>query len=71
MVIHSDHRNLIWLLEQQHKGMIGRWYLALDTDISYVSGSSQLVAHPLSESSVQGGARRDLGPINRRKILMG
>ena len=50
-VIHSDHRNLIWLLEHQHKGMIGRWYSALtafDLDISYVSGSSQLVADPLS-----------------------
>ena len=50
-IIHSDHRNLIWLLEHQHKGMIGRWYSALaafDLDISYVSGSSQLVADPLS-----------------------
>ena len=50
-VIHSDHRNLIWLMNHQHKGMIGRWYTALsafDLDISYVSGKSQLVADPLS-----------------------
>ena len=50
-VVHSDHRNLIWLLEHQHKGMIGRWYSALaafDLDISYVSGSSQMVVDPLS-----------------------
>ena len=50
-IIHSDHRNLIWLMQHQHKGMIGRWYTALtafDLDISYVSGKSQLVADPLS-----------------------
>ena len=50
-VIHSDHRNLIWLMNHQNKGMIGRWYAALtafDLDISYVSGASQLVADPLS-----------------------
>ena len=50
-VIHSDHRNLIWLMQHQHKGMIGRWYTSLtafDLDISYVSGKSQMVADPLS-----------------------
>ena len=50
-IIHSDHRNLIWLMKHQHKGMIGRWYTALtafDLDISYVSGKSQMVADPLS-----------------------
>ena len=50
-IIHSDHRNLIWLFNHSHKGMIGRWYAALtafDLDISYVSGSSQMVADPLS-----------------------
>ena len=50
-IIHSDHRNLIWLMKHQHKGMIGRWYTSLsafDLDISYVSGKSQLVADPLS-----------------------
>lgn len=50
-VIHSDHRNLIWLMNHQNKGMIGRWYAALtafDLDISYVSVASQLVADPLS-----------------------
>ena len=51
IIIHSDHHNLIWLLNHQHKGMIGRWYTflsAFDLDISYVSGKSQLVADPLS-----------------------
>ena len=50
-IIHSDHRNLIWLMQHQHKGMIGRWYTSLtafDLDISYVSGKSQMVADPLS-----------------------
>ena len=50
-IVHSDHRNLIWLLDHSHKGMIGRWYTSLsafDLDITYVSGKSQLVADPLS-----------------------
>ena len=50
-IIHSDHCNLIWLLNHQHKGMLGRWYTSLsafDLDISYVSGKSQLVVDPLS-----------------------
>ena len=50
-IVHSDHRNLIWLLSHQHKGMIGRWHTSLaafDLDISYVSGKSQMVADPLS-----------------------
>lgn len=61
IIIHSDHRNLIWLLEHQHKGMIEWWYSALaafDLDISYVSGSSQMVADPLSRlfKSVEDGS---------------
>ena len=50
-IVHSDHRNLVWLFKNNHKGMIGRWYtslVAFDLDITYVSGKSQLVADPLS-----------------------
>ena len=50
-IVHSDHRNLIWLFKHSHKGMIGRWYASLsafDLDITYVSGESQIVADPLS-----------------------
>ena len=62
-IIHSDHRNLIWLMQHQHKGMIGRWYTSLtafDLDISYVSGKSQMVADPLSRlfREVKGGSYR-------------
>ena len=50
-VVHSDHRNLAWLFNHAHKGMIGRWYAQLsayDLDITYVSGKSQVTADPLS-----------------------
>ena len=30
-IVHSDHRNLTWLFEQCHKGMLGRWYTHLTT----------------------------------------
>ena len=51
VIVHTDHRNLIWLLRHNHKGMIGRWYTqlnAFDLDLVYVSGKSQVVADPLS-----------------------
>ena len=62
-VVHSDPRNLIWLFDHSHKGMIGRWYAALsafDLDITYVSGKSQLVADPLSRmfQNVRDGSYR-------------
>ena len=50
-IVHSDHRNLAWLFNHAHKGMIGRWYAQLsayDLDITYVSGKSQVTADPLS-----------------------
>ena len=50
-VVHSDHRNLTWLFNNAHKGMLGRWYthlVAYDLDITYVSGKTQVVADPLS-----------------------
>ena len=62
VVVHTDHRNLVWLLRHNHKGMIGRWYTqlnAFDLDVVYVSGKSQVVADPLSRllpEDVPGGS---------------
>lgn len=66
--VHTDHRNLIWLLKHNHKGMIGRWYTqlnAFDLDVVYVSGKSQVVADPLSRLLPEDAAHSPADPLTR------